>query len=236
MQELDGIRYSKEVPCIEPDLGDLRKSTDKALPGLPKTPKRVLKKYRFSAVFPMVLAIASFVLTLTLVLAGQDAHTFGGQYLAAVSYDRQYHASQVPVYQDVKAFESSSATDTTETGNVYYLYLHKVCYYSLAHGSEATSDIFERTCTSYATVAAAMSASSSDASTANSESMSLGSRSLTMVSTTLVSVRIAVFASLVISLVGSLLSTILAIPGIIYPHSRILAYMNIMWPLLASTF
>ena len=57
-----------------------------------------------------------------------------------------------------------------------------------------------------------------------------------MISTTLASVRMAVFASLIVSLVGSLLSTILAIPGIIYPHSRILAYMNIMWPTLASTF
>ncbi|EMD68434.1 hypothetical protein COCSADRAFT_62033, partial [Bipolaris sorokiniana ND90Pr] len=233
---LDRIRYSKEVPCIEPDLGDLRKSTDKALPGLPKTPKRVLKKYRFSAVFPMVLAIASFILTLTLALAGHNAHTFGGQHLAAVSYYRQYHESQTPVYKNVKAFESSSATDTTETGNVYHIYLHKVCYYSLAHGSEVASDIFERTCKGYSTVAAAISASSSGTSTANSESIILGSRSLMMISTTLASVRMAVFASLIVSLVGSLLSTILAIPGIIYPHSRILAYMNIMWPTLASTF
>jgi hypothetical protein len=84
MQELDGIRYSKEVVCIEPDLGDLRKSTDKALPGLPITPKRVLKKYRFSAVFTIVFATASFVLALVLVLAGNDEHTFGGQYLVAV--------------------------------------------------------------------------------------------------------------------------------------------------------
>ncbi|EUC41105.1 hypothetical protein COCMIDRAFT_65052, partial [Bipolaris oryzae ATCC 44560] len=232
---LNGIRYSKEVLCIEPDLGDLRKSTDKALPGLPKTPKRVLKKYRFSAVFPMVLAIVSFVLTLTLALAGHDAHTFGGQYLAALYLPKE---GQVPVYQDVKALESSSAVDTTETGNVYHLYLHKVCYCSLADGSKVASDISERTCKGYAVVAAelAMAASSSDTSAANSESMSLGSRLLIMVSTTLASVRIAVFASLIVSLVGALLSAILAIPGIIYPHSRILAYMNIMWPLLASTF
>ncbi|EMD96628.1 hypothetical protein COCHEDRAFT_1036230, partial [Bipolaris maydis C5] len=235
MQELDGIRYSKEVPCIEPDLGDLRKSTDKALPGLPKTPKRVLKKYRFSAVLSMALAIASFVLTLTLVLAGDDAHTFDGQYLAAVSYYRQRHESGVPVYQDVTVFESSSTTDTTETGNAFHLYLHQVCYDSPTYGSEVASDVFERICKSYATVAA-VSASSRNTSTANSESMSLGSRLLIMVSTTLAGVRITVFVSLIVSLVGSLLSTILAIPGIIYPHSRILAYINIMWPLLASTF
>ncbi|KAJ5031488.1 dihydroceramide delta-desaturase [Bipolaris maydis] len=205
MQELDGIRYSKEVPCIEPDLGDLRKSTDKALPGLPKTPKRVLKKYRFSAVLSMALAIASFVLTLTLVLAGDDAHTFDGQYLAALYIPSE---SGVPVYQDVTVFESSSTTDTTETGNAFHLYLHQVCYDSPTYGSEVASDVFERIC----------------------------SRLLIMVSTTLAGVRITVFVSLIVSLVGSLLSTILAIPGIIYPHSRILAYINIMWPLLASTF
>ncbi|KAJ6201702.1 hypothetical protein J3E72DRAFT_410048 [Bipolaris maydis] len=151
MQELDGIRYSKEVPCIEPDLGDLRKSTDKALPGLPKTPKRVLKKYRFSAVLSMALAIASFVLTLTLVLAGDDAHTFDGQYLAALYIPSE---SGVPVYQDVTVFESSSTTDTTETGNAFHLYLHQVCYDSPTYGSEVASDVFERICKSYATVAA----------------------------------------------------------------------------------
>ena len=73
----------KEI-AIEPDLGDLRKSTDKALPAPPKTPKRVLMKYRFSAFFPIAFAVASFVLTLVLVLAGREEHTFCGQYMVAV--------------------------------------------------------------------------------------------------------------------------------------------------------
>ena len=41
-------------------------------------------KYRFSAFFPIAFAVASFVLTLVLVLAGSDEHTFGGQYMVAV--------------------------------------------------------------------------------------------------------------------------------------------------------
>jgi energy-coupling factor transporter transmembrane protein EcfT len=35
---------------------------------------------------------------------------------------------------------------------------------------------------------------------------------------------------------GSLFSAISAIPGIVYPHSRLLAYTNIFWTFLASTF
>lgn len=85
IHELDGGRYPRKVLVIEPDLGDLRKSTDKALPAPPKTPKRVLMKYRFSAVFPIFFSIASFSLALVLVLAGHHATTFSGQYLVAVS-------------------------------------------------------------------------------------------------------------------------------------------------------
>jgi hypothetical protein len=87
MENMDHIEetfYSDKEIAIEPDLGDLRKSTDKALPAPPTTPKRVLMKYRFSAIFPIAFAVASFVFTLILVLAGSDEHTFGGQYIVAV--------------------------------------------------------------------------------------------------------------------------------------------------------
>ena len=84
MNEIDETFYCDKEISIEPDLGDLRKSTDKALPAPPKTPKRVLMKYRFSAVFSIAFAVTSFVLTLVLIIAGGDAHTFGGQYLVAV--------------------------------------------------------------------------------------------------------------------------------------------------------
>lgn len=66
--------------------------------------------------------------------------------------------------------------------------------------------------------------------------LSLVARSLNILSATLASVRIAVFASLIVSLVGSALSAISAIPAIFFPHSRLLAYFNIFWPLLASNF
>jgi hypothetical protein len=84
MDHIEGTFYSDKEIAIEPDLGDLRKSTDKALPAPPTTPKRVLMKYRFSAIFPIAFAVASFVFTLVLVLAGSDEHIFGGQYIVAV--------------------------------------------------------------------------------------------------------------------------------------------------------
>jgi hypothetical protein len=84
MDEIDDTFYSEKEISIEPDLGDLRKSTDKALPAPPKTPKRVMMKYRFSAVFPIAFAAASFVLTIGVVMAGQERNIFGGQYLIAV--------------------------------------------------------------------------------------------------------------------------------------------------------
>ncbi len=76
--------FWEEKFSIEPDLGDQRRSTYKALPSPPKTPKRVMMKYRFSGVFPLVLALAAFVLTLVVVLAGRDKGSFEAQYLVAV--------------------------------------------------------------------------------------------------------------------------------------------------------
>jgi hypothetical protein len=79
------VLWEEKIP-IEPDLGDQRQSTYKALPSPPKTPKRVMMKYRFSGVFPLILSLAVFVLSLVMVLAGQNEGTFGGQYLVAVSH------------------------------------------------------------------------------------------------------------------------------------------------------
>jgi hypothetical protein len=81
--EIEDTFYSEKI-YIEPDLGDLRKSTDKALPALPKTPKRMMIKYRFSTVFPIAFAVASFVPAIVVVLARQGKGVFGGQYLVAV--------------------------------------------------------------------------------------------------------------------------------------------------------
>lgn len=49
-------------------------------------------------------------------------------------------------------------------------------------------------------------------------------------------VRKAVFAFLVISMIGSLLSAISVLPAMYFPHSRLLIYFNIFWPALATTF
>ena len=78
--------FWEEKISIEPELGDQRQSTYKALPSPPKTPKRVMVKYRFSGVFPLILSVATFVLTLVVVLAGQNAGMFERQYLVAVGF------------------------------------------------------------------------------------------------------------------------------------------------------
>lgn len=54
--------------------------------------------------------------------------------------------------------------------------------------------------------------------------------------TVLAGVRYTVFASLLVSLVGAGFSAVSAIPAIIFPHSKLLAYFNIFWPFLASAF
>ena len=41
-------------------------------------------KYRFSGVFPLLSSLATFALTLVVVLAGQNVAMFESQYLAAV--------------------------------------------------------------------------------------------------------------------------------------------------------
>lgn len=65
---------------------------------------------------------------------------------------------------------------------------------------------------------------------------SLTSTSVVMMSADMDGVRKAIFASLIVSLIGSFFSAISAVPGITFPHSRLLAYMNIFWSFLASTF
>lgn len=77
------IQWEEKI-SIEPDLGDQRRSTYKALPAPPKTPKRVMMKYRFSGVFPFIFSLAAFVLTLLVVLADHRINAVQGQYLIAV--------------------------------------------------------------------------------------------------------------------------------------------------------
>ena len=52
--------------------------------------------------------------------------------------------------------------------------------------------------------------------------------------TILAGVRQAIFASLLISLVGAGFSAVSAIPAIFFPHSKLLAYFNMFWPVLAD--
>lgn len=78
--------FWEEKISIEPDLGDQRQSTYKALPAPPKTPKSVMMKYRFSGVFPLLLSLGAFVLGLVVVLAGQNQGMFEAQYLVAVGH------------------------------------------------------------------------------------------------------------------------------------------------------
>lgn len=50
------------------------------------------------------------------------------------------------------------------------------------------------------------------------------------------SARKATFAFLIVALVGSVLSTISMLPAMYFPHSRLLIYVNLFWPALATIF
>lgn len=123
-------------------------------------------KYRFSAVFSIGLTIASFVLSLVLVVAGNHAYTFGGQYLVAVSHHNIGTESvgsqpqldvtanaQISTRQNAISSEPSVSTKNIATANVYYVYLDKVCSGSPAHGVGTFRTVIER-CESYSTATA----------------------------------------------------------------------------------
>ncbi|KAI4950474.1 hypothetical protein J4E91_004357 [Alternaria rosae] len=136
MDHIEETFYTGKEIAIEPDLGDLRKSTDKALPAPPKTPKRVLMKYRFSAIFPIAFAVASFVFTLVLVLAGSDEHMFGGQFIVALNTSTMARDS---LQADATSIESE-VVDGKVLADVYYLYLRTVCSGSIPNSPDDNSD------------------------------------------------------------------------------------------------
>ncbi|RYN57558.1 hypothetical protein AA0118_g7691 [Alternaria tenuissima] len=234
MDHIEGTFYLEKEIAIEPDLGDLRKSTDKALPAPPKTPKRVLMKYRFSA-FPIAFAVASFVLTLVLVLAGSDEHTFGGQYMVALNSSAVTQEGRQP---DAPSTRSEGVNEEA-LADVYYLHLRTVCSGSISNSPDDASDvvIVER-CESYSTASDRLSTLTTPA-VGSRDSLSpifLVSTLLNTMVTILAGVRQAIFASLLISLVGAGFSAVSAIPAIFFPHSKLLAYFNMFWPVLASAF
>lgn len=49
-------------------------------------------------------------------------------------------------------------------------------------------------------------------------------------------VRKVVFALLLVSMIGSLLSAISAPPAMYFPQSRLLVYLNMIWPIVATIF
>lgn len=78
-------RDYEEKISVEPDIGDQRQSVYKALPNRPTTPKRVMHKFRFSAVFAFASAVVAFSLKLVFVLAGQEpGGMLQGDYMIAV--------------------------------------------------------------------------------------------------------------------------------------------------------
>ncbi|KAG9190560.1 sphingolipid 4-desaturase/C4-monooxygenase [Alternaria panax] len=235
MDHIEDTFYSEKEIAIEPDLGDLRKSTDKALPAPPKTPKRVLMKYRFSAVFPIAFAVASFVFSLVLVLAESDENTFGGQYMVALNTSAEgQESSQL----DATSARSAGA-DGAVLADVYYLYLRTICSgFILNTSDDASNVVVVERCESYSEASDRLLTLSTPSGTSE-DSLSpynLVSTLLKTMTTILAGVRQAVFASLLVSLVGTGFSAVSALPAIFFPHSQLLAYFNIFWPLLASVF
>ncbi|KAL1655266.1 sphingolipid delta-4 desaturase [Didymella pomorum] len=316
--------FWEEKISIEPDLGDQRQSTYKALPSPPKTPKRVMMKYRFSGVFPLVLSLATFVLSLVVVLGGQNKGTFGGQYLVALNTSR--------LGQDVITFEKASATSTARSASAsastaanpldvlnplstnspfnpenpnnplnglgnslgdiasnltdvvndglgdavngvvagvvnqtgikdfYFVFVQRICSGSFVSEDGIDADAVKiDDCRSYEEAGD----SKSDCQNADSEltsaditALSKRVRSSIVIGDTQVSIpllarlissldsvvdnvnalRKAVLAFLIITMIGSMLSTVSILPAMYFPQSRLLVYFNMFWPALATCF
>ncbi|KAH7357663.1 hypothetical protein BKA66DRAFT_574300 [Pyrenochaeta sp. MPI-SDFR-AT-0127] len=259
---------------IEPDLGDQRKSIFKALPAPPKTPRRVMMKYRFSAVFPFVVGVASFVLTLVVVLAGTGNRIFEEHYLIALNTSRAGRDMiQFEPAPGESTFPSSglggilgpltsNLTDAVNGGldslihavmdgvvdeigmpDFYLFYLRAICKGSVSKGTDGeTEGIVVEGCESWSEVSDGITAFAHGMQSSviightkvSSPFIARLTASLDRMSGNVASFRRALFAFLTMSLTGSGLSALSAIPGVVFPHSRLLVYLNIFWPGLAS--
>ncbi|OAL47180.1 hypothetical protein IQ07DRAFT_483449, partial [Pyrenochaeta sp. DS3sAY3a] len=237
MNAMDNPLFT-ENRSIEPDLGDQRKSTYKALPAPPKTPRRVIKKYRFSAIVPFLFVVASFVLSLVILLAGKDKGTFEGVYLVSLNTSR--------LGQDIIKFEQASSTSTSTSpsatssagvAGVYYAYLGSVCTSNVTEESPGTRVI--RECKSWADVSDSESSMSSVVIGRTRISVPLLAKltsSVEGLSGLLASARKTIMAFLIISSVASGMSAMSTVPAIVFRESRLLVYFNVAWPVLASFF
>ncbi|KAF3052466.1 hypothetical protein E8E11_010124 [Didymella keratinophila] len=270
--------FWEEKIAIEPDLGDQRQSTYKALPSPPKTPKRVMMKYRFSGVFPLILSLATFVLSLVVVLGGQNEGTFGGQYLITLNTSR--------LGQDVITFEKASVTSTapstpasaSTTENPLDL-LNPLSINSPLNPAD-TDNPLNGLSNSLGDIASNLTIVVNDGlgdavngvvagvvnqtgiknfyyvSVQSITALSESVRSSIVIGETRVSVpllaklissldsviekvnalRKAVFAFLIITMIGSILSAVSILPAMYFPQSRLLIYFNMFWPSLATVF
>ncbi|KAH7125425.1 hypothetical protein B0J11DRAFT_579971 [Dendryphion nanum] len=284
--------YEEKI-SVEPDIGDQRQSVFKALPSRPTTPKRVMHRFRFSAVFAFVSAIVAFSLKLVLLLAGQEPGTLEGDYIFAINASR--------LGQDIIRFERATATsaapsaissttrpsnpldplnplstsnplnpsnpnnpfnqltdsiignitDTINSGTQnainqvvaalvnragvqpqYLLFVENIC--------EGNTTVEK--CSSYDDKQAGLNVLTRDI----PSSIIIGqtnvsvpliaklSHSFSSLSSGISTIRKAIFAFLVMSLVVTGLSAITSLLGVFFPHSRVIIYFNILYPLLAS--
>ncbi|KAH6639426.1 hypothetical protein C7974DRAFT_131122 [Boeremia exigua] len=299
--------FLEEKIVIEPDLGDQRRSNYKALPAPPKTPRRVMMKYRFSGVFPLVLSLVAFVLTLVVVLAGRDVGVLEGQYLVVINashvgqniitFERATTTQAAPAATssttpspldalnpfstnsplnpanpanplnglgDMLGDLSGNLTDAVNDGlgdvvngvvegvvsqmgvkDFYYVYLQQICSGELAVPDESNADGAKvGECSSWEDAKQSMSnlgrsVSSSLVVGQTQVSVPLIAKMLSSFDDTLDKLdaaRKAAFAFLVISMVGSMLSVLTALPAMYFPQSRLLIYFSMFWSGLAVTF
>ncbi|KAA8620123.1 hypothetical protein PtrV1_07217 [Pyrenophora tritici-repentis] len=234
MDQIRDTFYSEKI-SIHPDLGDLRKSTDKALPAPPVTPKRVLMKYRFSAIFPIAFSVTSFLLMLVLVLAGKESATFGGQYLLALDTSVLMQRAQTQQPNAMPVTPSARAAPEAVVPDIYYLYLQNICS---GYTDTTTNSIIIANCESYNYAnnrISAYLASTSATSSASTPSLTLLTSALKTLSTSLSTTRHVLTAFLLIALASTALSALSALPAIVFPHSPLLAYCNILWPCLGRS-
>ncbi|KAF3007740.1 hypothetical protein E8E13_009930 [Curvularia kusanoi] len=286
------IQWEEKI-SIEPDLGDQRRSTYKALPAPPKTPKRVMMKYRFSGVFPFIFSLGAFILPLLVVLADHRINAVQGQYLIAINTSAvgkniiTFERADATTTDSPSNTDSSSSTlhptstsdplrelsDTLDnlSGNLtaainaglgratndaiqsfsdqivkqdhFFVYLQKLCFSNhIALDGSNGSEGQAISCHSWEQAEEYVSNLSKDI----HSSIVIGQTRISIPLLTevmsssgyllkgLSRVRKAVFAFLILTLIGSMASTVSIVPAVCFPQSRLLVYLNGMSSALAT--
>ncbi|KAF1993119.1 hypothetical protein P154DRAFT_540685 [Amniculicola lignicola CBS 123094] len=230
---------------LVPDTGDLRKSTYKALPSPPVTAKRVMYKYRFSAIFPFAFAATSFALTIVLLMAGSRPGVLDRQFMISSSATASSSSNPLDV---LNPLSTSNPLNPNNPNNPLSGLMGNLTDSINSGLGDIVNQLVEGDanidkCSIYEDKESGLNAiigkiqssvviGSTNISVPIIEELTHGVGSLT---TGLAAARKATFAFLVTALIGSGLSALSALPAIFFPASRLLIFANSFWSTLAFT-